>query len=175
MLQFRLTQKVRKLFDFKDENLSDPVDSDALLGNWYVQLTTIDGSSSLLFMSEKTFLSFVLLDVRGDHSDVMANGFINGFEHLLEMEKFADRSIERLFHGIDVMEITKTIQRPLIAKLSAIENLYIQLVGAAGGLGKCDILDIMKTANRNIDRMLDGRSPLKATKTLLRNCDERLH
>lgn len=175
MLQFRLTAKVRKLFGFTDENLSDPVDGDAFLGNWYLNLCRIDGIQSLVFMSEKTFLSFVLLDVRPDHSEVMPNAFVNGLDHLLTEEKFADRSVHRLFAGVDIMEITKTTDRSVLAKLAAIEAMYQHSVERVGGLDNCDILDIMKHVNRSPDNMLEGLSPLKATKKLLRNNDERLH
>ncbi|MBN2341810.1 MAG: hypothetical protein JXX29_10630 [Deltaproteobacteria bacterium] len=175
MLQFRLTEKARKLFRFRAENLSEPVESDAFLGNWYVNIFRLGGDHTIIFMSEKTCLSFVLLNVREDHAEVLGNAFVNGLDHLLDEEKFSERSKRRIFEGIDMMELAKTTNRSLLAKMSAIEALYLRLVERAGGLHQCDILEIMKRVNRFPSAKLDYLSPLKATKKLLRNSDEQLH
>jgi hypothetical protein len=181
MLQFRLTEKVRKLFNFDDEHFSEPVNGDAFLGNWYLDIVELSGRSSLLFMAEKTALSFVLLDVRSDHADTMANGFINGLDHLLREEQFAKRSIRRIFEGIDIMEIAIPTNEGALARLQHRAGMYRQRVDAANGLDNCNILDVMKAINREADgdnghhSGTGELSPIKATKCLLRNSDIHLH
>ncbi|MBN2526415.1 MAG: hypothetical protein JXR76_08475 [Deltaproteobacteria bacterium] len=175
MLQFRLTQKVRQLFAFTDEMLSEPVAGDAFLGNWYADIIRIEQWDALLFMSEKTLLSFVLLDVRADHADKMANGFVNGLEHMLQEEKFAERSIRRIFEGVDVMEITAVTDEGIASRMQRTGQQYGALAAQAATLSNWDILDVMKEVNRTANEMLEGVSPLKATKRLLRNSDIELH
>ncbi len=181
MLQFRLSEKVRKLFNFEDEHFSKPVNGDAFLGNWYLDVVELSGRASLLFMAEKTALSFVLLDVRSDHADTMANGFINGLDHLLREEQFAERSIRRIFKGIDIMEISIPTNEDTLARLRHRAGMYQQRVDAANGLDNCNILDVMKAINREADgdnghnSETGAISPIKATKSLLRNSDIHLH
>lgn len=181
MLQFRLTEKVRDLFNFEDEHFSEPVSGDAFLGNWYLDIVELSGRASLLFMAEKTALSFVLLDVRSDHADTMANGFINGLDHLLREEQFAERSIRRIFEGIDIMEIAVPTNEHALSRLRHRADMYQQRVVAANGLDNCNILDVMKAINREADADDEQHSeegslsPIKATKSLLRNSDSHLH
>ncbi|MBN2718480.1 MAG: hypothetical protein JXX14_21730 [Deltaproteobacteria bacterium] len=175
MLQFCLTPKVRSLFAYADDMLSLPEAGDAFLGNWYVDIVHIMPYDSLLLMSEKTLLSFVLLNIRQDHSEMLANGFFNGLEHLLQEEKFAERSIQLLMQGLELMNITAAVDKRRIASLTNIGLLYSEEVKQSGGLDNCNILDVMKRINRFPHPSLNHQSPIKATKTLLRNSDTRLH
>lgn len=175
MLQFCLTKKVRELLAFSDDMLSEPTESDAFLGNWYADIVYLEPWHSLLLISEKTYLSFVLLNVREEHSDMLANGFVNGLEHLLQEEQFAERSIRLMMTGLDVMNITPATNEQKLKILHAIGSDYSNRVAEKKGLDNCNILDIMKAVNRSPHPSLDNQTPIKATKTLLRNSDTALH
>ena len=175
MLQFCLTDRVRDLLAFSDDMLSEPTNGDAFLGNWYADVIFLEPWHSLLLISEKTYLSFVLLNVRAEHGDMLANGFINGLEHLLQTEQFAERSIRLMMGGLEVMNIAAANNVQKLKILGAIGSDYSNRVSEKKGLDHCDIRDIMKAINRTPHPSLDNQTPIKATKTLLRNSDTALH
>ena len=175
MIQFRLTPRVQALLEYTDDMISEPKQSDAFLGNWYADIIQLGEMDSLLLVCEKTYLSFVLLNIRSEHSDMLANGFINGLDHLLHLLHFAERSIPRLMQGLEVMSIAAATDKKLLRVLDNVGLLYTEEVAQRGGLDHCNVEDVMKRINAFPHPTLGNQSPVKATKTLLRNNDLSLH
>ncbi len=59
MLQLKCTGKVQTALKLKADQLHAIQTTDTLLGDWFVNLLTIDRSKTLLFVNEKTLLSFI--------------------------------------------------------------------------------------------------------------------
>jgi len=64
MLQFRCTAKVQKELSIKPSELVDAKESNTLLGDWYINLFTVDRRKTYIFVNEKTLLSFILVGVK---------------------------------------------------------------------------------------------------------------
>jgi hypothetical protein len=58
MLQLRCTLKVQKQLGLSPHDLSEVKEPDSLLGNWYSNIFMVDRRKTLIFMNERTLLSF---------------------------------------------------------------------------------------------------------------------
>jgi hypothetical protein len=63
MLQSKCTTKVHRELGIKPNKLAEARPGDSLLGNWCVNLFTVDGRKTLVSVNQKTLLSFVIFGV----------------------------------------------------------------------------------------------------------------
>ena len=68
MLALCCTKKTLDQFDLGKEVVNDVGPADAALGHWYVGLIKLGRGKALVFMSERTLLSFILHGMRKDNS-----------------------------------------------------------------------------------------------------------
>ena len=103
-----------------------------LLGNWYANIFNIERRKTLIFMSENTYLSFILTGVRKDNIKKFPEIFYRGLEQLLTYEKFDTRKIDRVLDDCLSIELTKTYSRSVLGNLNDLliymKILYIHLV-----------------------------------------------
>ena len=64
MFQLRCTGKVLKGLGIKPNQLNNIKKPDSILGNWYVNITTINRRKILLFVNERTLLSFIIFGLK---------------------------------------------------------------------------------------------------------------
>ena len=62
MIQLCCTKRVQEHFAIPAEALHNPIRGNSTLGNWYLDVISIDGQACLLCMSERTLLSFLLVE-----------------------------------------------------------------------------------------------------------------
>ena len=148
MLQLRCTKKVLEQFGIGVESLNEPASGNATLGNWYVNLVTIDRRKSLIFMSERSLLSFLLFGVRKDNAKNLAELFVNGYVQLLELEDFSETQIEHALHGCELITVAKTADRKAMGNMNDLMRIYDQKIYYDGGLKNCDMWSIISSTNR---------------------------
>ncbi|EOK5742736.1 hypothetical protein ACM6WG_004276, partial [Vibrio vulnificus] len=78
MYQLRCTKKVQDALGLKPADLTEVQDENFTIGNWYVNLFTADRRKCLVFMEEKTLMSFVLVGYRKEHAKDIGKIFKNG-------------------------------------------------------------------------------------------------
>ena len=96
MFQLRCTGKVIKELGLKPNQLSEVKKPNSILGNWYVNLTTIDRRKTLIFVSERTLLSFMIFGVKKSNVGKIHTTFINGISQLLSIEGFSPEVIDKI-------------------------------------------------------------------------------
>ena len=167
MLQIRCTAKVLKQFSVPPLDTCIPVPADSLLGDWYCNLLTIDRRKCMLFMSERTFLSFLLFGVRKDNSKSIPQVFANGLSQLLEIEGFSDEQILRVFQDYQLCELTKTNNRSALGNLRDLMLNYEHSIMYEGGLKECNLGEIIHRMNRMPQNNLDWKFSIDVARNLI--------
>jgi hypothetical protein len=147
-MQLRCTRKVLDQFGIPQSSLFDPASTDATLGNWYVNLVTIDRRKTLIFMSERTLLSFLIFGVRKNNSRNLGEIFVRGLVQLLEMEEFSGRQIESVLGKERIVTLTKTDNRRALGNMNDLQNIYEHKIWYHGGFRNCDLWDVISSTNR---------------------------
>ena len=154
MLQIRCTKKVLDQFGL-GKTPSELKPPDSMLGNWYANLIKIDRRKTLLFMSERSYLSFIIFGVRKDNAKDLAQVFLRGLAQLLTLEGFDESDVNRVLKDYDRVEYTKTGNRKALGNLNDLARQYEHCIYYDGGLKTADIWDIIQSTNRMPQRNLN--------------------
>jgi len=164
MLQLHCTQKVREQFGIRADRLAESKTSNAALGNWYVNLLTIDRRKTLIFMSERTLLSFLLFGVKKRSGVVLAELFVNGLVQLLELEDFTDPAIHRAIGAGGQLQYSKAGNRKALGNLNDLQQLYTLAILEEGGFSHCNLLEIIRRMNRMPQRNIGWAYSIELTR-----------
>jgi len=167
VLQLKCTLKVQKFLRLRPENLNEVKSPDSLLGHWYVNLFFVDRRKTLLFMSERTLLSFIMFGARKDHVKTFPEIFLRGVDQLLSMEGFSIEAINKVFSGYEVIEYTPTSSRKLLGNMNDLMDMYKHSIIYEGGLKNCDLWSVISKINRTPQRNLGWSRPIDVTSELL--------
>jgi hypothetical protein len=148
MLQLRCTKKVLEQFNISSNDLFDPVPTEATLGNWYVNIATIDRRKTIIFMSERTLLSFLYFGIRKRNSKSLGEIFIQGLIQLLELEGFTENQISSAIGSDRIMTITKTDNRKALGNMNDLIRIYEHKIWYDHGFKHCDLWKIISSTNR---------------------------
>jgi len=148
MLQLRCTRKVLDQFNISNETLSDPEPTEATLGNWYVNVATIDRRKTMVFMSERTLLSFILFGARKRNSKSLGEMFILGLIQLLELEGFTEKQISSVIGREGLISITKTDNPKALGNMNDLIRIYEHKIWYEHGFKHCDLWQIIRSTNR---------------------------
>jgi len=167
VLQIRCTAKALKQFNIpaKETCLIKP--SDSQLGDWYCNLLTIDRRKCILFMNERTLLSFLLFGVRKDNSKSIPQVFANGLDQLLHLEGFSEQRITGVFKDYQVCELTKTDNRSALGNMRDLMLNYEHSIMYNGGLKSCDLGAIIHKMNRMPQKNIGWRYSIDAVKEII--------
>jgi len=136
--------------------MSEPASSQAALGNWYVNLLTIDRRKTLIFMSERTLLSFLLFGVRKDNAKNLGELFTRGLVQLLELEEFTEQHIRKVFGMDGLITISRTNDRQALGNMNDLMRMYEFKIRYGGGFQHCDLWDVIRSTNRTPQRTIGG-------------------
>lgn len=172
MLTFKCTQKVRDYLSLAPSELSAPTEHSAsLLGDWYVNLLVIDRRKCLLFMNERTLLSFIAIGFKkskGLKHDVH-QVFIH---HLFNLYKLLALPIEGLNQVMDDCSeygYSKTDSRKVLGNMNDLAHLYQATIAYSGGLDACDLSEIIRRMNHTPQANLNHQYSVDVANALLLN------
>lgn len=167
MLQLRCTAKVQKELGIKPSELADVKSSDSLLGNWYINIFTVDRRKTFIFMNEKTLLSFILFGVKKSNVRKTPEMFLAGLEQLLAIEGFDEVTIGSVLKGYDSYEFTKTASKSLLGNMNDLVVMYRHSIQYDGGFKYVDIGEIILNINRTPQKNLGWQYSIEAVSELL--------
>lgn len=154
MLRLRCTQKVLNELGGAPAPEDLPAGGAPLLGDWYVNLFTVDRRKTFLFMNEKTLLSFVIYGIKKSNVQQMPSAFVRGLIQLLELERFPEPAVRCALAGSELIVLARTDSRRLLGNLNDLVAAYRHAILWEGGLAACNlggiIADINRTPQRNI-------------------------
>ena len=167
MIQIRCTQKVIKELRLKPGDLCDVKQPTGLLGNWYTNLFILDRRKTLIFMSERTLLSFIIFGIRKDNTKDLPIVFRNGLRQLLLLEGLNSNVISNVTKDCGEIELTKTTSRSLIGNLNDLVYLYKDSILTGGGLDSCDLDSIIEKINKTPQKNLGWANSAEIAREIL--------
>lgn len=162
MYQLRCTKKVQDVLGLKPADLTEVQDESFTIGNWYVNLFIADRRKCLVFMEEKTLMSFVLVGYRKEHAKDIGKIFKNGVLQLLELEGFPTEIIEAYEKAPEEVLFTKTASKKLLGNMNDVLGGYEHFIYTDGGLKHCDFTNATLRINRTPQRTLEWKYPIDA-------------
>lgn len=170
MIHLQCTHSVLKHLGVRPKDLRQADESDALLGNWSVTNFVVDRRHVFLFMSDRTLLSFMLLEGKMRFDLPHMQGLVQGgLRQLLDFAQFSPIEMERALVGLDVIAVTKTKDRALLGNLTSLAYDYLHRIEYSGGFAACDLTAITLSVNDGPQRRLGWASSFKVTRELLAN------
>ncbi len=167
MLQFRCTAKVQKELGLKPKDLDEISEANTMLGNWYVNISTIDRRKTFLFVNERTLLSFILYGIKKSNIADMHEMFLKALNQLLLMEGADYPIIDKLNNEYFNLKYTKTNSKQLLGNMNDLMSLYKHFIYSDGGLRYCDLTEIIHRINRTPQKNIDWGYSIDLAKELL--------
>jgi len=151
----------------KQKDLGTIKEADNLVGNWYANIFILERRNLIIFMNEKTLLSFVLVGIRKDNIKNISKMFYGGLKKYLSLEGFHGITINQILSEYEDVEFTKTESRSLLGNLNELVKLYKYRISYDDGLKHCDMTDIIQSTNRMPMRNIEWKYAIDAFSDLL--------
>ena len=168
MIHLQCTQSVLKHLGIDPKELQQADDTNAVLGNWSVTSMVIDRRNAFLFMSDRSLLSFLLLEGKLAFDLTRLQGLLHGgVSQLLDFLGVGQKTIDLVLLEMNTIAVARTKDRGLLGNLSSLADDYQHRVMASGGLNSCDLTEIIMSINGGPQRRLGWSSSVEITKQLL--------
>lgn len=176
MIHLQCTQAVLKYLSIKPQDIRQADETTASLGNWSVSNFVIDDRHAFLFVSDKSLLSFILLEGKMRCELSTLQGLLQGgLRQLFLFMKVPTEKIDAVLTEMDVVCLTKTKDRALVGQVSSILDEYQHRIHFSGGLGACDLTQIILGVNNAPRKRLGWSSSIEITQQLLANPTQATH
>ena len=169
MLQLKTTAKVRKFLGIKESELLEKSLDSSVLGAWYVNLFPIERRKALIFMNERTLLSFIIYGARKDNSKNLPGVLCRGLHQLLSFANVDQVLIERTLSEYETYCYSKTDSKRVLGNMNEITFLYKHHIQYEGGLQNCDLTDITFKVNQTPQRNIGWDFSLDLAISLVEN------
>ena len=169
MLQLKTTAKVRKFVGIKDSELVEKVTDSSALGAWYVNLFFIERRKALIFMNERTLLSFIIYGVRKDNTKSLPAVLCRGLHQLLSFADVEPAFINRAIADYEHYCYSKTDSKSSLGNMNDLVFLYQHHIQYEGGLQQCDLTDITFKVNQTPQRNIGWDFSLDLAISLIEN------
>ena len=167
MIQLRCTGKVQKQLGIRPNELSEIKGADSTIGNWYVNISTIDRRKTFLFMNERTLLSFILYGVKKSKTPRIHEIFLQALNQLLLLEGFNHKTINHINDEYLDLEFTKTNSRSLLGNMNDLMDHYKHYIYTDRGLQHCDLTAIIQRLNRIPQKNIGWKYSIDLVKEIL--------
>lgn len=158
MLILKCTKKVQDLLGLKAGDLIDATghDEKSILGAWYVNEFKVQRKKCLIFMNERTLLSFILFGARkaNTRKEVLPEICLHGLIQLLQFEGFASETIVKVIEDGEDRAYAKTDSRKVLGNMNDLVWMYEHTIWHKGGLENCDLTAVIRKMNRTPQRNL---------------------
>jgi len=127
----------------------------------------LDGRKAALFMSERTLLSFVILEGRIFDAAAIGQAFWAGLAQTLSMEGYKKRDIDEIVDSYSELVLAKTKNASQTAQINSIARDYKLLVRRRGGLKRYDIGSAIANVNGRPRRAVGWATPEEIVREVL--------
>ena len=146
------------------DNIQEP---NTMLGNWYVNISTIDRRKTFLFVNERTLLSFILYGIKKSNIANMHEMFLKALNQLLLMEGVDSPVIDKLNNEYLDLKYTKTNSKQVLGNMNDLMSLYEHIIYMDGGLKYCDLTGIIRQINTTPQKNIGWGYSIDLAKELL--------
>lgn len=169
MLTLKCTRKVQEYLGLAKSDLSETPSGDSVLGAWYVNQFTLDRRKTFIFMSERTYLSFILLGARKSNSSkaLFPEMCLAAIVQLLRTMDLPLPLIGKVIEDNFESRYARTDSKKVLGNFNDLVFLYRHFVMAGGGFARCNLSDIILRINRTPQRNLGWMNSTEATLEIL--------
>lgn len=137
------------------------------LGNWYVNMFTVDRRRTLIFVNEPTLMSFVEYGLKRSKYSDLRPAFLHGVEQLLQMEDVPAHRIVPIVNEYAGIQYANTDSPSVLGSMNALVEHYRYSIQDQGGFSHCDLYRSIYYANRIPQKKLGWRFSVEALQELL--------
>jgi hypothetical protein len=167
MLYLKCTKKVLDFAGIKADFIPAVMNEPTDLGSWYVNMFTVDRKKTLIFMNERTLMSFIAYGVKKSNCSDLRPMFFGGLEQLLQMEKVPDDRMGQIIKSYADTRYSKTDSRTSLGNMNDLVFAYKLFILDGGGFSHCGVGEIIRRVNRTPQRNLGGRYSIDAMREIL--------
>lgn len=121
----------------------------------------------MLFMSQRTLMSFIVLEGRRFDAYAIARIFSAGLAQVFAMHGCKTRDTDRIVDSYSELVLTKTANASITAQMNNLVRDYRHLVQRAGGLEYCDVGTLIRKLNQRPRKGLNWATPEEITREIL--------
>ena len=168
MIYLQCTRNVRKQLGLDGQELRAAPEGVSALGNWTLNRIPLGDRSAFLFMSDRSLLSFPILEGRQGVEMAGIPGLLaHGITQLMQMVGVRPDAYAKLLRDTEEIAVTKSGNRSLLANHNAIAADYIHRVDYAGGIPHCNLGEIIRDVNQTPRSKLKWATSFEVTLDLL--------
>tara|TARA_R110002073_G_scaffold34695_2_gene102480 strand:- start:155 stop:685 length:531 start_codon:yes stop_codon:yes gene_type:complete len=171
VLTLKCTKKAQDFIglDKNDLDATEKEMDQSVMGGWYVNVFLVDRRKCLIFMNERSLVSFIIFGARKDNSkkDSIPELFLRGIVQLLVLEDFPPAHINRLVEDCVDYRFAKTDSRKVLGNLNDLVATYEHMIWYEGGLKHCNLDEILYRVNRTPQRNLNWGYSIDMARELL--------
>jgi hypothetical protein len=164
----KCTRAVAARARLKRACLAPAASTNAVLGNWYVALLPLGERNAFVYMSERTLLSFIMLEGERINPEKLSTCLVHGIYTVLGLAGFNPSDCERVLADYSAGSFAPADDASLLGSLSNIAQDYAGFIDHDGGLSHCSISDIIFSINSRPSKRLGFNSPFEVTASLVR-------
>ena len=169
MASLLITKAVASRSRLKRENLYKAAQTEAILGNWYVTLTKLDSGNAFVYVSERTLLSFIMLEGERITPIKLFSSFARGLILVLDMAGHSEGIQDRVIGDYSTGSISPAEDLSLLGSVTNIALDYAAFIDHVGGVDRCDLNAIIKSINSRPSKRLGFDNPFSVTASLLQS------
>lgn len=129
---------------------------------------SLEDRRAALFMSQRTLLSFIILEGQRFDAEAIAVVFWAGMQQVLELEGCKKRLAEEVANSYSDMVLNKTVDAPRRSQMGHLVRDYRDLVMLWGGLKRCDVGEVIHGLNQRPRKSLGWATPQEVMHALLK-------
>ena len=155
-------------FGIKPGSLQPAPPAVSRLGNWTLNRVPIGNRMAFLFMSDRTYINFPILEGKNAVQLQDMPAFLqHGVQQLLTAIGATPEQISAALQDLEEVAITRATSRSSQAMHAAITSDYAHMLRGLGGLGTHNLSEAIARVNDLPRRKLEWASSLEATLELL--------
>jgi hypothetical protein len=156
-----------KQLDAMPESGEPPPSAQGRLGDWCAAMLSLGKRRAVLFMNQRTQLSFIILEGQRFDAKAIAEVFWGGLSRVLELHEVKASTSEKVIASYKELVLAPTPSASLTAHMKNLARDYKQLVEIAGGIEHCSISTIIHSLNQRPRKSLNWSTPTEVMRDLI--------
>ena len=168
MIYLQCTKQVRRMLGVDKEELRLAPEAESILGNWSANYIPIGSRNALLFMSDRSLLSFPIMEGKLPFQMQDMPTFLgHGLSLLMKMTDLPEGRYARILTDMDEVALTKAGNQSILGLHRALAEDYDYRVNRAGGIQRCDLGLVIAAVNQTPRAKLKFATSFEVARELL--------
>ncbi len=168
MAQLQCTRKLLLQLNALPGPGAEPPDSEpGRLGDWCATLFPIERRTAALFMSQRSFLSFVVFEGERFDAEALAKVFWGGLSQTLALAGYKPAIVKQVVSSYSDLVLAAIASKSHNAQLTNLCRDYQHFVETSGGLKRCDIGAAIQNINQRPRPAFEWATPEEVTREVL--------